>query len=102
MGTTSNINQPPHTSWMKNEQVLDIDNPLLRDIVAHVLDQLEDGPRAVYTFEYSLYMESTLTRAELIEQVKHTLQTIAHVEPSEVNLSSLQADDTIRLTFLRK
>lgn len=99
MGTSSNDNQPPHPPWITNEQVLAIDNPLLRDIVAHLLDQLEDGPLAIYTFETSLFIESEFTSVELIEQVRRILRTVARVQSRTIKLSTLQDDSSITLTF---
>jgi len=101
MGTISNSNYPPHPPWMTSEQVLAIEDPLLRNIVAHLLDQLEDGPLAIYTFERSLFTESELTAIELIEQVRRLLQIVARIGSRIVTLTSLE-DDTMKVTFHRQ
>lgn len=109
MGTISNISEYYHAlgkhhsrgiSWMKNDKVLDIDNGLVRDIVAHLLDELEKGLMAEYHFEHSLFVEAGLTRVDLVKEVRSELHAVANLKEGTIILGSLQPDQKIKISFL--
>ena|GEM_PF-6689536 len=97
-------------AWLKDPRVANIEDPLVRTTIAHLLDELGVDPKittltssnvAQFSFKESLLTDQKITRVDFQATIRTTMEGITGIIPKYLELSSVNRNGDISIVYVR-